>query len=132
MKTAAKEKQRAAYDKAKERNRAALAEAKKRQRAAYKKAKERRQELVAIQKKERQEREATERAERDAALIKKLVRPATIPEGGAASPALSAVTARLTQASEQEVQPPTNEKPARPRRPRPVQLALGNLNVREE
>jgi hypothetical protein len=83
MKKAAKEKQRAAYEKAKERNRAALAEARKRQRAAYEKAKERRKELLVAAQKKRHEREAAKRAERDAALIRKFVRPATTSGNGA-------------------------------------------------
>jgi len=131
MKKAAKERQRAAYAKAKEQQGSAYAEAKKRQRAAYAKAKEHRKELLVEQKKLRREREAAEQAARDAALMRRLVRPAAglaSREEGAASTLerLLLKAKRRRTAGRREMKLPECSPP------RPVQLALATLNSREE
>jgi hypothetical protein len=117
LKKAAKERQQAAYEKARERTRAAIAEAKKRQRATIKKAKE----LAAAQ---REDRLAGQRAERDAALLRKFVRPAsTTTDPG--SFALSALTATAR---------PTAQREAQESRPSAMagQLAFANLTNKAE
>jgi hypothetical protein len=112
LKKAAKERQHAAYERARERNRAALAEAKKRQREAMRKAKE----AIAVQ--------------RSAALLRKLVRPATV---AAEEPTVAAALAARQVADSVARERATARKPkAGASKVSPAQLVFAALTSKTE